>query len=506
MDALAELTVYNLDDDEYFNLMDLKEVELIKNVTGVKATTDTMTKRMKIPENQIVSAKRTATKLKRVGKDEAKSRYVRKGWAIKYVQTLEKEEEEELVDEVQDNDYVIEERVEIERVVEDAPEPIILNRKEKLVFGGALVDMDIRGSRDVDGCFYLFDDVADFLGIKDPSDVLRRQKNNGNFMFGYEYVKFRVLTKVKGRRVTQVKTYLTFEGMLRCSALKKTDRCFAMFRWAARKLFVVAMGSPDARIKMAAEITGVGLTQAFKLLSSSPTIFEGLYSFVISRNIKAVAKHYKIVHLIKDGTVLATDVLIKVGRAAKHKDTVDKGLNYGIARRFGEHIAKIECVDGVDTEIISFGVIQDRKYKDAEGEAIELIKEMARDVKFPGHREFFFLPEEKLEEFKKGLIKIIKDHEVTYDELFIGINSRDRKIELLNKDIENLKEKAANERRRRKRAEERAEEQAERIEEQVERIEEQAERIDELRAMNKILRDSLTEKTKTIKKLRARLE
>lgn len=501
MDTLATLAVYTLGDKEYFNLLDLKKVELIKNVTGAKATTDVMMERMKIPKNQKIGAKRTGTKLTRLEPDEAKSHYVKKEWTIEYLQSLVKEEEDEEVDEkVHDDDYFIDERIEIEKVVEDAPEPILLNTKEKLVFGGALINMDIRGSRDVNGCFYLFDDVAKFLGIKDPADVLRRQKNNRNFMFGYEYVKFRVRIKVKGRRITQVKTYLTFEGMLKCSALRKTDRCFAMFRWAARKLFVVAMGTPDARIKMAAEITGVGLTQAFKLLSSSPTIFEGLYSFIISRNIKAIAKHYKFSHLIKDGSVLATDVLIKVGRAAKHGDSVrDQNKNYGIARRFGEHISKIECVEGVETEIISFGVIQDRNYKDAEGEAMDLVRKMARKVKIPDRREFFFLPEEKLEDFKRGLIKIIKDHEVTSDELFVSIEKKDRKIELLNKDIENLKEKAANERRRRKAAEAR-------IEEQAERIEEQSERIEELRAMNKILQDANTEKAKTIKKLRARLE
>lgn len=469
MNSLREMKSMGCGGHRYIN------VHLLKNsqhfMINKRDTGTDIIKKLKVPRAMWIYGSIVKGELVR----ERKSLrvYVRRSWLIEYLDKylrLIGEEEEEEEDEEEDEDTEEEDDTEEEEddteeddeqdiedeqprrvirsnrrdvpedntedsepLIYDAPALIKIPKNKMFMVNGEYVDIETRGTRTWDGCYFSLESIGKAYGISMPRTVIYSKHGRQTYKYGEDYVKFRVSKRVNGKNTSTEKIYMLMPGLINMLAAAQTAESKHFIKWICVTIFTVAMGTDNQKLRLLADSMDVSLANAHKVLGKCPRVMQGIYYLRIADRLETLINDKKIGDLIrkaiKNGTVDKSDHFIKVGMSKKYDETeIRQTSQLGLARRFAEHEQGFSKITGTDPKVISFGDVLDKQIASAEKAALDTAREYCRDFAFPKHDEWFALPAEKAADFKAAIDNIIREHEITYDDLLMDVEKRDKTI------------------------------------------------------------------------------
>ena len=148
---------------------------------------------------------------------------------------------------------------EIEEKYEMAPQLIELKDKEKLTDSdGNIYDIEVRGERSHNNCYFKASMVGDMLGIK-RIDLTILDKGNKELKYveKEDYKFFNCIICGKGTKKTNKKElYLTYTGVLRIIFSSHSPVASKFVKWASDVIFTHHLGTPEAKQKLSKLLTG----------------------------------------------------------------------------------------------------------------------------------------------------------------------------------------------------------------------------------------------------------
>jgi hypothetical protein len=243
--------------------------------------------------------------------------------------------------------------------VEVAPDILELNDEEKFKDDdGNVIDVEVRGERNYDRCYFKVDDIAKGFKIPDIQRTILRDHTQYYHNLHYEYFnnkKVDIVRNSHNKNSTYTKKmFLTYKGMVRllyCSRSKNVEK---FQDWATKILFTHHMGTCEQKDVLSSSLLGISsstIKEVFRTCSNKTPV---VYLFSIGSAKK----------LLKDDTHGKDILLCKFG------------CTYDISRRTGEHENnfKKEYGDKMEFSSLLYSIIDPKYIFDAEGSVKDYFK------------------------------------------------------------------------------------------------------------------------------------
>ncbi len=296
-----------------------------------------------------------------------------------------------------------------------APGIIKLSKSEKMKDNnGKILDVEIRGTRDHDNCFFKVDDVAKGFGMKKLYSVLihKNAMYKKNIHYRYFYFSKNVVNYGKNKKVEKVKKvkkiFLTYTGLLKVLFSSRNKSVNNFVGWATETLFTAHLGTKDKKDALASTLMGVSSDIVKEVFNKTSSTLPTLY-------------------LLSIGKVKDLRVSLKIGKEYDDEMIVCKGGETDdLTRRFKEHIATYGKMPGANLCLKWFNYIDPQYKSKAETELFKKFELMG-----------YLLPHAKYEELlifgKKDIKNIIGE----YDNVALKYTGHIKEVKDKIKDLEN---------------------------------------------------------------------
>jgi len=301
---------------------------------------------------------------------------------------------------------------------EGAPPILHLTHDEKFKDKhGNTLDIEVRGERDPNKCYFRVKDVSDGFKLKNLRIVI-----NKNYESNIDYKNFICLSQNSVLKQTSKKyMFLTYDGILKVLFTSRTGNAKAFQSWAKEKLFTVQMGSEQAKKNMAAGLIGVS-PQAVKAVfdtnsSKTPTV----YLFYIGNANK----------LLDTNKYDKDDILCKYG------------CTDDLVRRTNEHTKHYKKEFNKDIELLCFSIIEDKFIFDAESNIKSFF--CAQSIEYKKTKELIVINKKNLPNIKKYYAFIQDSYIGHFKELNDKVNKLEKELKDEKHKNELINEKHKNE-------------------------------------------------------------
>lgn len=267
--------------------------------------------------------------------------------------------------------------------IKDVPPMLDLTESEKFKdHRGNILEIEVRGERDDDGCFFRVKDVATCFNDIRIQDVILFA--NSGFDEKNDYIYF-YRPKMYGTTEQKKKElFLTFQGMLRYLFVSRNPNAKAFRKWASKTLFAIQMGTMEQKGSLGAELFGV-----------SPEIVSKFFGTCCVRDIP-MAYLLKLSEPLESMTIPYGDykewLVVKVGQHGKEERKT------GVVGRLKGHRQEFkEFKDSM--EYMHFVFVDPMYVSDVETRIKEYFSEFKLD--YGNKSEVHLIHKSKLEEVKK---------------------------------------------------------------------------------------------------------
>jgi hypothetical protein len=243
--------------------------------------------------------------------------------------------------------------------VEVEPDILELNDEEKFKDDdGNVIDVEVRGERNYDRCYFKVDDISKGFNIKNIQITIKQEHTQYKEDMHYKYFnnkKQNIVHNSHNKYSTYTKKmFLTYKGMVRllyCSRSKNVEK---FQDWATKILFTHHMGTCEQKDVLSSSLLGISsstIKEVFRTCSNKTPV---VYLFSIGSAKK----------LLKDDTHGKDILLCKFG------------CTYDISRRTGEHENnfKKEYGDKMEFSSLLYSIIDPKYIFDAEGSVKDYFK------------------------------------------------------------------------------------------------------------------------------------
>ena len=308
---------------------------------------------------------------------------------------------------------------------EDAPEIIELKDIEKFTDNDDnIVDIEVRGIREVDGCYFKVRDIMIGFGIKSLHNTIIRERG---YCIDIHYKYFNLTKTSTDGKGKIKKLFLTYTGLLRilfASHKKTTDK---FINWASNVLFTAQMGTKTQKQILAANVLGIDAETVKEVFKKSATSLPCIY-------------------LLHIGTVADLKKPLCIDNDVNENDFVIKcGMTDDLKRRLGEHQTTYSKIKGSKLELLCFNYIDTQFMSKAETELKKYFKDTNMKLEIEKHDELAIVSKKKLISVKKQFVLVGNAYMGHAKDLIIKLKDKDHEIEILHKDHELLIEKHKNE-------------------------------------------------------------
>jgi hypothetical protein len=408
--------------------------------------------------------------------------FIRPIWVENYLKLLEEDDDDEEEEEIDEEEEIEEPVIEEVPVAESnngtigkAPPIITLKKREKLKDNeGNIVEIQVRGTREYNNCFFLIDDVSEGFQMDNLRDVVL---NKNRRYVPYQHYRFfmvddnpnNVRTKTKIKKNKQSKQlFLTYQGLLRALFVSRNDRVSKFLDWATKTLFTAHLGTKEDKRKLSSELMGISVN-------------------VLKEVFNKTSSKLPVVYLFSVGTVGELRISLEIDDKYDDNLIVCKGGETNdLTRRTTEHSNYYGKLAGSNMGLLWYNYIDPQYVTTAETEILHIMKQMGFLMEHKKHDELIVFSskkdlktiqdqfimvtnkymghigelQKKLTELENKLANIQKDHEkeITYIrkdydteisslkkdyDTEISSLKKDYDIEILRKDekITNLQEK-----------------------------------------------------------------
>ncbi|AVL93363.1 hypothetical protein mvi_3 [Megavirus vitis] len=324
-----------------------------------------------------------------------------------------------------------------------APGIIKLTKKEKMKDNsGNIIEIEVRGTRDHDNCYFKVYDVARGFGMKQLNNIII--KSNGyinNIHYKYFYFdKNRTSSsenkKVKNKKPLSKKLFLTYLGLLKVLFASRNKTVGNFLNWATKTLFTAHLGTQDQKNELSSKLMGISANIVKEVFSTTSSTLPTIYLFSIGRvkDLRATLKIDKKYH--------DDDIVCKGG------ETID------LTRRINEHNTTYGKLPGANLCLKWHNYIDPQYTSKAETELFMLLDKLGHKMDHSKYNELIIFPKDKkagnfiIDQFKNvsnkylGHVKVLADkikeleNEISELKYKNEINELKYKNIILEKDLE----------------------------------------------------------------------
>lgn len=143
---------------------------------------------------------------------------------------------------------------------------------EKFYDGEYVYDIETRGERTFDKCYFLSTDIGYAFGLKDIDNKFRRS----DYEKDEDYVKF--IDPGCGITTTKMnRYYFTYNGVLKCLYRSQSASAKKFRLWASKTLFTLQMGTVDDKTELINTQLGADTNLFKSVMSCHPSKISGVY-------------------------------------------------------------------------------------------------------------------------------------------------------------------------------------------------------------------------------------
>ncbi|AVG46755.1 hypothetical protein [Acanthamoeba polyphaga mimivirus] len=212
-----------------------------------------------------------------------------------------------------------------------APGIIKLTKNEKLKDNkGNIVEIEVRGTRDHNNCYFRVSDVAKGFCMKKLCDHIV-QKGTGYKQdkdYKFFYLQKNPLKKDKIKNGIK-KLFLTYEGLLRVLFVSRNKTVGKFIGWATKTLFTAHLGTQEQKNLLSSKLMGVSADIVEQVFNKTSSTLPVIYLFTIGK-VKDLRTVLDIGDEYDDECIVA-----------KGGETID------LTRRIGEHNKTYAKIPGV---------------------------------------------------------------------------------------------------------------------------------------------------------------
>jgi hypothetical protein len=414
---MENLEKYTINKRRYFDGNELKSSG-IGQLADFKNTRQ-MVKALEIPESDHIFArynKENDIWEEKDGKCMSLDKvFIKPSWVKKYIKSLEEIDEpvdKESLDEPVDEDIL------------KAPTIITLGKREKLRDNkGKIIEIEVRGSREYNNCFFKGSDVAEAFDMK--KQLWRNiSRQNSVYIEGQHYRYFMVddnsQKTVKNQKCKQVKElFLTYLGLLHALFLSKNNRVSLFLDWATKTLFTAHLGTKEDKRKLSSELMGISVNALKEVFNKTSSKLPVVYLFAI-------------------GTVGQLRVPLEIDNKYADNLIVCKGGETNdIMRRTKEHESNYGTLPGSNMGLLWYNYIDPQYVTKAETEILQIMKQMNFLMEHKQHNELIVFSS------KKELIKIQDQFDMVTKKYMGHVEELQKKLTELENKIAHKDEKIA---------------------------------------------------------------
>lgn len=167
--------------------------------------------------------------------------------------------------------------------LEPAPPLLELEEHEKFRDAkGQVVNIEVRGKRDVDKIWFRARDVETMIEMTDITVTLSNNESTFLRTDDYEYfipLETKIPCELSNKTTRRKTVFLTYQGLLRLLFVRRHPIARQFQKWAARILFTHAHGSMEQKEDLGADLMGVRIETLREVLNCSVDDFPCVYLF-----------------------------------------------------------------------------------------------------------------------------------------------------------------------------------------------------------------------------------
>lgn len=302
-----------------------------------------------------------------------------------------------------------------EEEVKDAPDIIKLEDNEKFFNNdGEIVEIEVRGKREFDGCFFKLEDIINGFDIPNLHSTITDKR--GNYKIKSHYVYLFISGNSENKKIK--KLFLTYTGIMRVLFGSNKNTGDKFLKWASQTLFTAQMGTDDQKTVLTS-----------KLLKVHPDVIKSVFDKSVSS--------LPCIYLFSIGTVKDLRKSLKIPAEYDKEEIVYKwGTTIDIKRRTREHKNDFGKIEGTNPELVLFGFIDPQYMHEAETKIKDLFKGMDLALNLNKYDELAIIPKNKFKLIKQQYDITTKAYIGHIREITEKIKDKDHEIELLKKDNE----------------------------------------------------------------------
>lgn len=281
-----------------------------------------------------------------------------------------------------------------------APSLIELKENEKFVnIDGNKLDIEVRGTRDVNNIYFKVKDVADKFGLGDVTTMITN--NDSSFMIDTHYKLFKIqksgVPGYKTIKKSQKLLFLTFKGLTKLLFVSRSKNAEHFQDWATNLLFTVQLGTKESKSKLANDLLGCDAKVANEVINKGVNVISSIYLFTLGyvKNLRS--------SLNIDSKFNDDEIVCKFGR------TND------LSRRTGEHLITFNKIENVELKLKCYSYIDNQYTSNAEADINNYFKTLNMNLKYENMEELVVI--------KKEYLKIIEDLYQNIGRKYMGNNS-----------------------------------------------------------------------------------
>jgi len=336
---------------------------------------------------------------------------ISKKWVEKNVDIPEEEEQEE------------------EQEEEELPEIIELKKNEKFQDDeGNIIEIEVRGEREVDKCYFRVSDVADGFDIARLKDIILNKASG--YCINIHYVFFNVPTinygKSKNSKNKEI-LFLTYTGLLRVlfASHKKTVNKFV--GWATQTLFTAHLGTKQQKQILVSKLINVTPETVKAVFNKSVTSLPCVYLFCLGK--------------VKD-----LREVLDIGDEYDDDDFVYKyGNTDDLERRSVEHKRSFAKIGINDIQLSLFSFVDPLYISKAETDVKNCVNALELNFSYQTYGELAIIPVKKFKYVQQQYETIAKAYMGHITEMVAQIKDLQNTINLMESKMETLKERHENE-------------------------------------------------------------
>lgn len=206
----------------------------------------------RIPQDDYIFGSNVKTGWKISNEQNCKAKLlITRTWLDEYLKSLSSPLIQEPVQEIR--------RAMLESEIKDAPPILDLTEKEKFKDqNGKILEIEVRGERDEDGCFFRVKDVARcFNDIHLYKNIDRADIQYTSYRVREHFFYFYRLSIGETVEPKKKELFFTYDGLLRYLFVSDNPNAKIFRRWASKILFAMQMGTTEQKESVGAELFGV---------------------------------------------------------------------------------------------------------------------------------------------------------------------------------------------------------------------------------------------------------